>query len=131
MKIAFIVPSLLKKGPIIVVKDIVDNLVENDFIKEIVVFYFDEKVEVDFPCRTKRVTFKDKIDFDYFDIIHSHMLRPDLYLFKNKIFGNIKKAKIISTLHQYNYINLQFSYHNLRSSHTLVFGSNAVQNYIN
>lgn len=112
MKIAFILPSLLKKGPIIVVKDIVDNLVDNDFIKEIVIFYFDEKVEVNFPCQTERISFKDKIDFDYFDIIHSHMIRPDLYLFKNKLFGNIKKAKIISTLHQYNYINLQYDFQN-------------------
>lgn len=112
MKIALMLPSLAKKGPILVAKDIVDNLTTNDYIKEIVVFYFDAKVEVDFPCQTKKISFKDKIDFDYFDIIHSHMLRPDLYLFKNKLLGNIKKAKIISTLHQYNYINLQYDFKN-------------------
>jgi len=112
MKIAFILPSLANKGPIIVVKDIVDNLVTNPIVQNIVVFYFDEKVEVHFPCETKKISFKDKIDFDYFDVIHSHMLRPDLYLFKNKLLGNIKKSKLITTLHQYNYINLQYDFGN-------------------
>jgi len=112
MKIAFILPSLAKKGPIIVVKDIVDNLVTNPIVQNIVIFYFDEKVEVNFPCETKRISFKDKIDFDYFDVIHSHMIRPDLYLFKNKLLGNTKKSKLITTLHQYNYINLQYDFGN-------------------
>ena len=109
MKIAYILPSLAKKGPIIVVKDIVDNIVPSNFVEEIVVFYFDEKVEINFPCKTQRISFREKIDFDYFDIIHSHMLRPDLYLFLNKLLGNIKKAKLVTTLHQYNYINLQYT----------------------
>jgi glycosyltransferase involved in cell wall biosynthesis len=112
MKIAFILPSLAKKGPIIVVKDIVDNLVTNPIVQNIVIFYFDDKVEVDFPCQTKKINFKEKINFDSFDIIHSHMLRPDLYLFKNKLFGNIKKSKLITTLHQYNDINLQYDLQN-------------------
>jgi len=112
MKIAFILPSLARKGPIIVVKDIVDYLVTSDIVEKLIVFYFDDTVEVDFPCETKKITFREKIDFDSFDIIHSHMLRPDLYLFKNKLLGNIKKAKLVTTLHQYNYVNLQYDFHN-------------------
>jgi len=68
MKIAFILPSLANKGPIIVVRDIVDNLVANPIVQDIIIFYFDEKVELDFSCKTKRISFKDKIDFDYFDV---------------------------------------------------------------
>lgn len=112
MKIVFILPSLAKKGPIIVVKDIVDHLVHYKSIKEVVVYYFDNIIEVEFECKTKQIKFNEKIDFDYFDIIHTHMLRPDLYIFKNKISGNIQKAKTISTLHQYNYINLQYDFNN-------------------
>lgn len=107
MKIAYIIPSLARKGPILVVKDIVDNLVGNALIDEIVVFYFDDIVEVEFRCLTKQIKFIERIDFDKFDIIHSHMLRPDMYIFINKMLGNIKTAKTISTLHQYNYKSLK------------------------
>lgn len=108
MKIAFILPSLAKKGPIIVAKDIIDVLINYEEITKIVVYYFDDIVELNFACTTEKIRFNEKIDFDYFDIIHTHMLRPDLYIFKNKLLGNIKKAKIVTTLHQYNFVNLQY-----------------------
>lgn len=113
MKIAYILPSLARKGPIIVVNDIINNLYQK--IDEIVVFYFDDVVEMNFPCRVQRIRFNEKVNFDYFDIIHSHMLRPDLYLCKNKLLGNIKRAKIVTTLHQYNYFNLKYEYKKLLS----------------
>lgn len=108
MKIAYFLPSLAQKGPIIVAKDIIDKLINNPIIQNIEVFYFDDKNEINFPCKTQKISFNDKIDFDSFDILHSHMLRPDLYLFKNKLLGNIKKSKLVTTLHQYNYMNLQY-----------------------
>lgn len=109
MKILFILPSLANKGPIIVVKDIIERL-NFDNVSEIKVFFFDDIREVVFRCPVQRISFNEKIDFDHFDIIHTHMFRPDLYIFKNKILGNIKRAKTISTLHQYNYINLQYDF---------------------
>ncbi|MEM3509359.1 MAG: glycosyltransferase family 4 protein [Nitrososphaerota archaeon] len=117
MKIAYILPSLAQRGPIIVVKELIDNIIKNHYVRDIMVFYFDDIVQLKFQCKTKRINIDDKINFDYFDIIHSHMLRPDFYLFKNKILGNIKTAKIISTLHQYNYMNLRYDLKNRISAY--------------
>jgi len=111
MKIAFIVPSLSQRGPIIVVRDIVDKIICKGE-DEICVFYFDDIIELKFSCEVKRIEFTKKINFDDFDIIHSHGIRPDLYVFINKILGNIKRAKTVSTLHQYNYIQLKFELKN-------------------
>lgn len=108
MRIAFILPSLARKGPILVVKDIVDILVKNELVDKIKVFYFDDIVDVSFPCEVQKIRFSDCIKFDDFDVVHSHMLRPDIYIFKNKILGKMRLTKAISTLHQYNLINLKY-----------------------
>lgn len=106
MKIAFIVPSLANKGPIVVV----DNIVKNIFgkVEQIDVFYFDDKFGVNFVCPTYKINFNTPIDFDNYDIIHSHMYRPDKYVVKWK--SRIKKAKLVSTIHQDIFQNLKFSY---------------------
>lgn len=110
MNIAFILPSLAQKGPILVAFDLVRNLLKNSQIKKIDVYYFDDIKDVNFPCETFKLNLSDSFDFDKYDIIHSHMLRPDLYIFKNKILRKIKKAKTISTIHQYNYENLKYDF---------------------
>ena len=93
MRVAFILPSLANKGPIIVARDIVNELSKKDDI-ECKVFYFDDITELTFACPVKKISFISKINFEEFDIIHSHMLRPDLYAaFKLK---RSKKTKIIS-----------------------------------
>jgi glycosyltransferase involved in cell wall biosynthesis len=108
MKIAYILPSLAKKGPIIVVYDLINELIKCKEVDEIIVYYFDDIRELNFPCKTIKISFWKSIDFDNFDIIHAHMLRPDIYVFLRKIIGKIKKAKLISTLHQYNYPILKY-----------------------
>lgn len=95
MKIAYILPSLAAKAPIFVAKMLVDFFVEQG--NEVSVFYFDDICEVKFLCEVRRIKFNESISFDEFDIIHSHMRRPDLYLAKN--VHNIKCAKIVSTIH--------------------------------
>jgi len=96
MKIAYIIPSLLNKGPIIVAHTLVCNLV--DKVELIDVYYFDEIYGIDFPCNTIKINLKSPIKFDDYDIIHAHMLRPDRYISKWK--HKIKKAKTVTTLHQ-------------------------------
>ena len=95
-----ILPSLAQKGPIIVAKDIVDQLKEEFYFE---VFYFDDIVEVSFSCNTNRIKKDNKIEG--FDIIHSHMLRPDFY--NSNLKGNFKK---ICTLHNYMYADLSDTY---------------------
>ena len=45
MKIAFIVPSLINKGPIIVVDTLVRNLINQ--VEKVDLFYFDEKYGIE------------------------------------------------------------------------------------
>jgi glycosyltransferase involved in cell wall biosynthesis len=104
MKIAFILPSLAQKGPIIVVKDCIDQ-----FYREIDidVYYFDDIVEIKFNCPVYRISYNDDIDFAKYDIIHSHMYRADKYVWKNrkKIIG-----KTITTVHCDIRKDLMFNY---------------------
>lgn len=95
MKIAFILPKLVNEAPVIVVRDLINEI--KDQVTLIDIYYFDDIKEVDFKNNCYKISFFDKIDFDKYDIIHSHMLRPDLFLFFNR--HKIKRAKCISTLH--------------------------------
>ena len=105
MRIAFFVPSLAGMGPVILVRDLVRSLKELG--AEITVFYFTEKNEVNFDCATKRISFWQKINFDEFDVLHSHGLRPDAYL---HIHRSGRRSKKISTVHIYMYEDLKFTY---------------------
>lgn len=115
MKILYVVPSLANKGPVIVAKNLVEVMVSHGH--ECMVGYFDEIKEIPFPCTTERIKSK-KYDFSSFDIVHSHGLRPDLFVYRNrKRKGN---AKLISTLHNYVYQDLMYEYNPF---YALVFGS--------
>lgn len=105
MKIAFILPSLSNKGPIIVAKDIIDNISKEH---EIDVYYFDDINEISLDCNLFRISIFDKIDFDTYDVVHSHMLRPDFYIWFHK--KQHKNTLFISTLHQNIYDNLKGNY---------------------
>ncbi|MGN6616594.1 MAG: glycosyltransferase family 4 protein [Ilyomonas sp.] len=107
MRVAFILPSLANKGPIIVARDIVNELAKKDAI-ECTVFYFDDIKELTFACPVKQISFTSKINSKEFDIIHSHMLRPDLFAaFRLK---RSKKTRLISTVHSYIDEDLKNSY---------------------
>ncbi|PHM47215.1 glycosyltransferase family 4 protein [Xenorhabdus miraniensis] len=109
MKIAYIIPKLEKKGPIIVVHDLICNLIKKKEIDDICIYYFEDCINpLTFPCKSKKIKFSDKINMDYYDVIHSHTLRTDLYLFKNSFFNKNRK-KFISTIHQYNYESFYYS----------------------
>ena len=95
MKIAFILPSLANKGPVIVAKNISDYLISQNIYCE--VFYFSDIVELKFKCKTTKIRLFDFKIIKNFDIIHTHGIRPDLYSFINPNF----KIKRISTLHNY------------------------------
>lgn len=109
MNIAYIVPSLDAKGPIIVTKLLSDYFVKNGH--NVVVYYFDDIIQLKFNCRTEKISFKEMIDFDSYDVLHSHCIRPDMYLKKWK--KHIIKAKIVSTLHQDTYQSFKYEYNSL------------------
>jgi glycosyltransferase involved in cell wall biosynthesis len=105
MRIAFILPSLSNKGPIIVAKDIIDNI-SNEH--EIDLYYFDDINEIYINCNLIKISIFDKIDFDKYDVVHSHMLRPDFYVWFHK--KKHKNTLFVSTLHQNIYDNLKGNY---------------------
>lgn len=99
MKIATILPSLANKGPILVARDLCIEYQKNGH--ECYIFYFDNIVEIEFPCPTNQISFWKSIDWADFDIVHTHMYRPDAYIFIHKpIFKDIR-PKFITTLHQH------------------------------
>lgn len=111
MKIAFIITSLANKGPILVVKDLVT--VMNLHGHQCFVYYFDEIKEVDFHCPTQKIGFCSTIDFNSFDIVHSHGLRPDIYVFIHK--PKNCQSRCISTLHNFVLQDLKAQYNSFVS----------------
>lgn len=109
MYIAYILPSLRNQGPIIVVKSLSDYLIQHGC--EVDIFYFDDLQGMSFNCVTRRILMNEPIDFDKYDIIHSHCLRPDKYVVKWK--KNIHRAVVISTLHQDTYRSFRYQYNSL------------------
>lgn len=104
MRIAYIIPKPANSGPILVVLELVKQMMRHGH--ECTVYHFDEGNEIIFPCKISRISFSQKIDFDSFDVIHTHGLRPDCYLFLHKPLKC--KTLCVTTLH--NYIIPDFSY---------------------
>jgi len=113
MKIAFILPSLNTSAPIKITSVIVNSLLINTDIT-IDIYYFDKSINtVVFNTQTYRIKFLDTFDYKQYDIIHSVMFRPDLYvLFHKKRIGNVR---CISSIHQYIAPNLEYSYNRFYS----------------
>lgn len=105
VKIAFILPSLAQCGPVTVCHDLVNQLVNK--VDRIVVYYFDDLYGLNFPCETEKIFMQKKVDLNHFDIVHSHGLRPNKYVWKYK--KQIKGAKI-ATLHSYIFQDLKYDY---------------------
>lgn len=98
MKIAYIVPSLAQAGNVCVVKDLATVMCQNNH--QCVIYYFDDSPSgYEFPCETIRISIKDRIAFDNFDIVHTHALRPDIFAFFH--FPYKSKTHLICTIHNY------------------------------
>ena len=115
MKIAYIVPSLKNVGPVLVVKELVEQMEENGH--QCHVFYFDNKIELKFCCSTTQIGFTSSFDFNNFDIVHTHGLRPDAYVYMHKPLHT--KTRFVSTLHNYVFRDLSYQYNKLTA---YVFG---------
>lgn len=92
-----IVPSLANKGPVIVARDLCEQFVNKGH--ECKVFYFDDIIELTMPCEVERISLLRSVDFNNWDVIHTHGLRPDLYVRIHKNIFRRCSAKFISTQH--------------------------------
>lgn len=112
MKIAIIIPALALKAPVIVAQDLANGFVLAGHL--VTVFYFDRIHEVQFPCLTKHISFYDFGKLDGFDLIHSHMLRPDIFAWCCKKLRR-NPSCFVTTIHNIVEEDLQFNYGKLIS----------------
>lgn len=109
MRIAYIIPSKVKFGPNLVVLDLVKLMMEKNH--QVKVFYFDEVTNdalIDFPCKIERIKFTNKINFEEWDVIHSHCLRPDAYVFVHK--PRKCNTRFVTTIHNFVREDLKATY---------------------
>jgi len=114
MNIAFVVPSIIRSGPIKVVAQLISQLHTTHHIELFYLHSRDDRELMNFDIEPQKIGFTQKIDFDKFDIIHSHTILADAYIFWHK--SSIKKAKTVTTLHNYAFEDLPFSYGKLKGN---------------
>ena len=105
MKIAYLVPSLDRKGPVIMVHTLVRHLVHK--VDAIDVYFFNEPRKMEFPVSTRRIGHLQRLDFDRYDIVHSHMLEPDFYVWRSK---KSARCRTVSTVHQFTRDSLAYDF---------------------
>lgn len=120
MKIAFILSSLKKCGPNVVIKNLIKELQKNC---DITIFYLDDIghdffTDVDVAKVSYKNIYSSITVFNEYDIVHSNGIRPDLI---NAFYGLTKRSrsKTISTIHNHVFQDLYYSYGMLKS---IIFG---------
>lgn len=98
MKIAVLVPSLRRTAPIFVACDLSETFRERGH--EVELFYLDDVVEVQPSCSTERWRWRNRSRLAGFDVVHSHMLRPDLFA-AFTVPRHRERPVLVSTIHNY------------------------------
>lgn len=111
MRIALLLPSLDRKGPVIMAHSLVRHLVEK--VDAIDVYFFNEPRRIEFPVDTRKIGHAYRLDDTRYDIVHSHTLEPDFYVWKA---GRSMRCKTVSTVHQFTFHNLAYAYNPLVSA---------------
>lgn len=106
MKIAYIIPSLLPTGPVNVVFDLVQLMIK--YHHQCTVYYFDDGGKLVFPCQTIRIGMSERINFNSYDVVHSHTFRPLMYVFLHKPLRS--NTRFIATIHNYVFDDLKYVY---------------------
>lgn len=110
MKIAFLLPSLENRGPIIFTQYLLKKLLENGI--DIEIFYFnDVKTNIlDLGVKATKISSWKKYDFSSFDVVHTTMAVPDLYA---SIF--VPKSKWVCSMHNYLIEDVKMSHSKIKS----------------
>lgn len=111
MRIALIVTAITNSGPENVVHDLSQIFTENGHYCK--VFYFDavrsDRPNININCDKEIITFGKKINFNDFDVIHAHGLRPNLYVTIHKPFFS-SKARFVTTFHNFLFKDFKMNY---------------------
>lgn len=107
MRMAMIVPSLLNKAPILVARDLAVGLIGRGV--DVTIYYLDDKIELIFPCSTKKFNVRLIGELRSYDLIHSHCFRPDLLVAFLRWFGLIK-GSCLTTIHNVVEKDLGYAY---------------------
>jgi glycosyltransferase involved in cell wall biosynthesis len=107
MKVLLVVPSLARKGPVIVARDIAAGLIEMGH--EVEVWHLDAMAEIEFPCPTYKFSWELLRRVNSFDVIHSHALRPDALVWLMGVIPGFKPRRVC-TIHNYVEQDLGFAY---------------------
>ena len=96
MKIAFIIPSLANRGPIVFTLYLLEELRKYNIVIE--VFYFKDSNSscLTLPVKCTKIPFFRRYDFSDFDIVHTTMALPDIFAF---LF--VDRNKWISSMHNF------------------------------
>ncbi|MBE6304297.1 MAG: glycosyltransferase family 4 protein [Bacteroidales bacterium] len=119
MNIAYFITSTANAGPINVVLDLVKVMVLHGH--QCSVFYFKNKSEdkrFSSHCYCQRINLLTNIDLSEFDVVHSHGLMPDLYLFMHLPLCTKKRPKYFSTIHSFIFEDHKYLYGPLKSFFT-------------
>lgn len=109
MKVAYIIPALDNKGPVVFTQYLLSFLKEK--LEYIEIFYFHDRTPIDFFGITcKKISFISKIDFSKFDIVHTTGALPDLYA---ALF--IDKKKWVTSMHNYIEDDIGMAYGNVKA----------------
>ncbi|YCI82838.1 glycosyltransferase family 4 protein [Enterobacteriaceae bacterium] len=116
MKIAIIVTSLEKKGPVIVAATIAQELKRLGYCVDILYFY-ERTNSIDINSLTgieiKKINFKTFFHLKEYQVIHSHSLIPDVYsALQSFLYNN----KTVSTVHNNVHTDLVNEYGKIKSS---------------
>jgi len=137
LRIAYLIPSLDRKGPVIMAHHLVRHL--KDKVETIDVYFFNEPRRIGFPVTTRKIALWQRLDLDRYDIVHSHMLEPDFYVWKS---GRHRRCRTVSTVHQFTRESLSYDFSKtvsaiitplwnrmLRSHDCLVYISESLMNH--
>ncbi len=110
MRIAILLPSLKKKGPVVLAFDLIKSLVNK--VQKIDVFYFTECSNPHFldgldNVNYIKLSFYKPFSFSDYDIVHSHSFKPDFFTF---IFKSKISCPVLTTVHNYVYEELLYTY---------------------
>ncbi|MGJ7709815.1 glycosyltransferase [Escherichia coli] len=105
IKIAIILPSLKNVGPNRVAHTLINKLSNKEGVY-LKVFYIKNELGLNFTCDTELLTLVNVRKLYAFDVLHSHMLRPDVLVGLLPFYKGLK----ISTIHNIVTEDIQYTH---------------------